>query len=326
MRRLSGYIAASIVLHGILLGSLLYLVHTSEQGTPPAADLAFDIVRGAATPAPPPPEALPDQPLTRDEPRPVAPPDDVPLDAPSDLASRADQAEPARLPESAVDFRTHRPLTAFLGAPSRGISGVSGKGASPSGTGSAAGTGRAGQSARSGGSLLPGALLLPLAVAYESAAFYAAYQADNVPAVAAVAGLALAKGAVGHSVGKVARGLSGTRSDAADLGTLTPRHLDILCPLWKLGPLDSRRLYLALPEGWTYPDMEGMVDAMRKAHLVSRHGRGQSRLYAAAVDHGRVLKVLAARPDTSPMDLSRVAAIGSSRCRDSTDAPSISPR
>jgi hypothetical protein len=324
MRRLSGYIAASIVLHGILLGSLLYLVQTAEQGTPPAADLAFDIVRGTATPAPPPPEAPPDQPLTRDEPRPVAPPDDVPLEAPSDLVSRAHQSEPARTPESAVDFRTHRPLTAFLGAPSRDVPGASG-GTTPSRTGSASGTGRAGQRAESAGSFLPGALLLPLAVAYEGAAFYAAYQADNVPAMAAVAGLALAKGAVGHSVGKVARGLSGARSDEADLGTLIPRHLDILCPLWTLGPLDSRSLYLALPEGWTYPDMEDMVDAMRKAHLVSRHGRGQSRLYAAAVDHGRVLKVLAAHPGTSPMDLSRVAAIGSSLRRDSTDAPSISP-
>ena len=326
MRRLSGYIAASIVLHGILLGSVLYLVQTSQQSTPPAADLAFDIVRGAATPAPPPPEPTPDRPVTRDEPRPVAPPDDVPLEAPSEHASRADQAEPARRSEAAVDFRTHRPLTAFLGAPSRGVSGASENGTTPSPMGSATATGRAGQSAESAGSFLPAALLLPLAVAYEGAAFYAAYQADNVPAMAAVTGLSLARGAVGRSVGKVARGLSGTRSDAAALQTLTPRHLDILCLLWELGPLDSRSLYLALPEGWTYPDMVDMVKAMRKAHLVSRHGRGQSMLYVAAVDHGRVLTVLAARPDTSPLDLSRVAAIGSGSRTESTDAPSITPR
>jgi hypothetical protein len=122
------------------------------------------------------------------------------------------------------------------------------------------------------------------------------------------------------------RGLSGTQPDAVDLNTLTPRQLDILCALWNLGPMDSRSLYLALPEGWTYPDLRNAVDGMRKARLVSRKGRGQKARYAVAVDRGQVLKTLAACPNTAPADLVRVAAIGADSPSGNTDTPPIAPR
>jgi hypothetical protein len=140
MRRLSRYVAASIVVHGILLGTVLYLERASEHSIPPAADMAFDIVRDTATPTSPPSENLAARPEIRIDPRPAPPPEDTPLEAPPKRLPQTEQVAPAREPEDAVDFRTHRPLTTFLGTPSPGPSGASGVGGPPSGGGSTTGT------------------------------------------------------------------------------------------------------------------------------------------------------------------------------------------
>ena len=312
MRRLSIYIAVSIAAHAVLLITVSLLLHWHGPASPPDTYIAFDIV-------PLQEEPTQDQVETDRSPeRPAdvqaaagetAPPTTSPPAPTPDAVTQsptAEPPEPAREAAEGIDFRAHRPMAAYLGSPSRALPGPPASGAQ--GTGGGLGPGQLGPGPDPSGSFVPEALLLPLAVTLEGAAFYAAYEADNKPAMAAVAGLAVVKGDVGHSLKKAVRGATGGRDEGADLSAITSRDLDILCALWGRGPIDVGTLYLALPEGWTLPDLREALKRMKKAHLIVLRGKGSNVICRTPVDRRRVLRALSARSETPQSDLVRLAS------------------
>jgi hypothetical protein len=146
---------------------------------------------------------------------------------------------------------------------------------------------------------IPKGFEIPLQATSEALAFYAAFQARNYRAMAAVGAMSAWGGTLRRGIDEVAG--SSDEASMEALGKLTEREIAILGYLWRTDRRSGSELYREMGAGGTWADLAAELKDMETTHLIRKTKTGSHVVFAGEVTASDVRRATIASGNSERM-------------------------